>query len=39
MLGGGRIPAILSFRDGADDEGSRRAVEGDGEEDYVVVGG
>src|SRR6476646_79286 len=38
-LGSGRIPAVLSRRDGADDESSRRAVEGDGEEDHLVGGG
>src|ERR1017187_7416598 len=39
MLGGGRNPAVLSRRDGADDEGTRRVVEGDGQEDHMVVGG
>src|SRR6266545_6975208 len=39
MLGGGQNPAVLSRRDGADDEGSRRAIEGDGEEDHVVGSG
>ena len=39
MLGGGRNPAVLGRRDGADDESSRRAVEGDGQEDHVVGGG
>src|SRR5271157_589988 len=39
MLGGGRNPAVLSRRDGADDESSRRVVEGHGEEDHLVGGG
>ena len=39
MLGSGRNPAVLSRRDGADDESSRRAAEGDGEEDHLVGGG
>src|ERR1022692_4062307 len=38
-LGGGRSRAIFSCRDGADDEGTRRVTESDGEEDYLVVGG
>ena len=39
MLGGGRNPAVLRRRNGADDETTRRAVEGDGEEDHLVGGG
>src|ERR1051325_961681 len=39
MLGGGRNPAVLSRRDGADDESPRRAAEGNGEEDHLVGGG
>src|SRR5438093_12125123 len=39
MLGGGQNPAVLSRRDGADDESSRCAVEGEGEEGHVVGGG
>src|SRR3954464_7440671 len=39
MLGRGRNPAVLSRGDGADDESSRRAIEGDGEEDHLVGGG
>ena len=39
MLDSGPIPAILSRRDGADDESSRRALEGDGEEDHLAVRG
>ena len=39
MLGSGRNPAVLGRRDGADDESSRRAAEGDGEEDHLVGGG
>src|ERR1017187_4410139 len=38
-LGSGRSPAILSLRDGADDEGTRRVIESDGEEDHLVGGG
>src|SRR5580692_311844 len=38
-LGSGRSPAILSRRDGADDEGTRRVTESDGEEDHLVGGG
>src|ERR1035438_1013602 len=38
-LGSGRNPAIFSRRDGADDEGTRRVTEGDGEEDHLVGGG
>ena len=38
MLGGGRNPAVLRCRDGADDESSRRVVEGNGEKDHVVGG-
>src|ERR1700719_5244238 len=39
MLGSGRNPAVLRRRDGADDESSRRAVEGYGEKDHLVGGG
>src|ERR1035441_1615035 len=39
MLGSERNPAVLRHRDGADDENSRRVVEGDGEEDHLVGGG
>src|SRR5690242_2158590 len=39
MLGSGRNPAVLCRRDGADDEGSRRAAESHGEEDHLVGGG
>jgi hypothetical protein len=39
MPDGGRNPAILSRRNGADDESSRRAFEGLGEEDHLVGGG
>ena len=39
MLGGGRIPAVLGRRDGADDEGTRRVAEGHGQEDHLVGGG
>src|SRR3954452_18112382 len=39
MLGSGRNPAVLRRGDGADDDSSRRAIEGDGEEDHLVGGG
>src|SRR5450759_4555717 len=39
MLESEQNPAVLRRRDGADDESSRRAVEGDGEEDHLVGGG
>ena len=38
MLGSGRNPAVLRRPDGADEESSRRVVEGDGQEDHVVGG-
>jgi hypothetical protein len=34
-----RRPAILGCRDRADDENTRSATEGDGQEDHVVAGG
>jgi hypothetical protein len=39
MLGGGENLAVLSRRDGADDESSRRVAEGYGQEDHLVGGG
>src|SRR5665647_2592363 len=39
MLGSERNSAVLRHRDGADDESSRRVVEGDGQEDHLVGGG
>src|ERR1035437_3202549 len=39
MLGSERNPAVLRRRDGADDESSRRVIEGEGQEDHLVGGG
>ena len=38
MLGDGQDLAVLSQRDGTDDEGSRRAMEGDSEEEGLAGG-
>jgi hypothetical protein len=35
MLGGGSNLAVFGRRDGAYDEGSRRVVEGDGQENHL----